>query len=306
MMPFACSISCIRTPHNKIDYSDQNKKNKKLDSLLSKNNLKAGKEANKERVSSFIICQQKGSMTIEAALVLPIFLFAMFLIIMLSDALGLYMKIQGALHQNVKLAAQSAYDQRLDSAAIYSQVLADIGEDYLLRAPMEGGSGGISFDGSCVEDGDVIELVLAYRLQFPFDLIGVGTIPMKQGSTAHKWIGYGGFFPAGENAGEEEYVYITPYGTVYHRSRECSHLKLSIREVTAKQIKDLRNTNGGKYKGCELCNGTLSSEHLYVTEDGDRYHGSLTCSGLKRDIMAIPISEVGSRRPCSRCRAAGH
>lgn len=306
MMPFACSISRIRTPHTKKDYSCQNKKKKKLDLHFLKTDSKAKKEANKGRVSSFIICRQKGSMTIETALVLPIFLFAMLLVIMLSDALGLYMTIQGAIHQNVKLAAQSAYDQQLDSAAIYSRILEDIGEDYLLRAPIEGGSRGIRFDDFGVEDGEVIDLVLEYRLQFPFDLIGVGTIPMRQGGTAHKWIGYGGSSLIDENTEEEEYVYITPYGTVYHRSTECSHLKLSIHEVTAEQIENLRNTDGGKYKGCELCNGALSSEHLYITDDGDRYHSSLICSGLKRDIITIPISKVGSRRPCSRCGAAGH
>jgi hypothetical protein len=99
-------------------------------------------------------------------------------------------------------------------------------------------------------------------------------------------------------------VYITEHGTVYHLSKKCSHLTLSIKETDIGSMKDLRNLSGGKYKECEICDDyeiELDNLKVYITDYGDRYHKSLSCSGLKRTIKAIPKSEVGDRSPCKRC-----
>lgn len=301
MMPFACSINCIRIPHIQKICNLRTKKNIELDLFDPDSDQKVYQKASGERVSSFIKHRYKGSLTIETALVLPIFLFAMMLIVMLSDALCLYMTIQGALHQNAKEAAQAAYDQPPDADILCSKVIEDIGIEYLERAPIESGSRGLRFDEARVGESDLIDLVVQYQLKFPYDYFEIGSIPMMQRCLIHEWVGYGGGLHANTAGRKEEYVYVTPHGTVYHRSQDCSHIRLSIREVSADQIGDLRNTDGGKYKSCEICDGSLDSAHIYITDDGDRYHSGLTCSGLKRDVMAILISEVGSRRPCSRC-----
>lgn len=299
MMPFACCICCIRIPH--IQNINTVEQKNELDMIFQHPFWKAKKEAGKERASSFITQKIRGSLTIETALVLPFFLFAMLLILMLSDAMCLHTKIQGALHQNVKIVAQEAYVQRPDETALYHRIIHDIGSGYLESAPIEGGSSGISFEGSKVGEADLIEVTASYQLQFPFDLFQIGSIPMVQRCLIHEWVGYGGTFHSEHASSEEEYVYVTPYGTVYHRSPDCTHIKLSIQEVSAGQIADLRNTDGGKYKCCEQCHCSLDSAHIYITDTGDRYHDSLTCSGLKRNVIAIPLSEVGGRAPCSRC-----
>ncbi len=299
MMPFACYVNDIRIPH--IHNMIAIKKKKIKDILVKPIDRKTQNDFGKERVSSFITRIQKGSLTIEAAMALPIFLFASVLILMLSDALCLHTTIEAALHQNVKKAAQQAYVHAPDENQLYQNIMEDIGLEYLERAPIEGGSSGIFFENSSVGASDRIDLRVQYRLKFPYDIFGIGSITMSQRCLAHEWVGYGQEYAMKEGSKQEEYVYITPHGTVYHRSSECTHLRLSIREVTASQLKSLRNIDGGRYKRCEHCRCSLSSEHIYITDSGDRYHDSLTCSGLKRDIIAIPISEVEGRRPCSRC-----
>ena len=68
---------------------------------------------------------------------------------------------------------------------------------------------------------------------------------------------------------------------------------------------------GGKF-GISLIGSDFSGEEitlraayhirlLYITNQGDCYHKDLGCSGIKRTVRMIRLSEVGTRRPCSRC-----
>ena len=98
---------------------------------------------------------------------------------------------------------------------------------------------------------------------------------------------------------EKEMVYVTLHGEVYHRDLKCSHIHLSIRLVSDIQRETLRNENGEKYYACEYCGG--GSGMVYITESGNRYHSSLMCSGLKRSILKVPITQLEGMRPCSRC-----
>ena len=117
---------------------------------------------------------------------------------------------------------------------------------------------------------------------------------------AHAWTGYS-LTGDSDGAGEEEYVYITPEGVVYHKDINCSHLKLTIESTTMSMVGSLRNDDGAKYGKCEYCGNREYIGTLYVTKSGDCYHTTLGCPGLKRTIETIPISKVGNRAPCSRC-----
>ena len=87
---------------------------------------------------------------------------------------------------------------------------------------------------------------------------------------------------------------------VYHRDNQCTYLDLSIRTAGKKDIAQLRNENGEKYRTCEKC-GKKAGKNVYITNQGNRYHSSIGCSGLKRKIYAIPISEAQGKGECSRC-----
>ena len=122
------------------------------------------------------------------------------------------------------------------------------------------------------------------------------SVSVKRKCLIHVWNGYdSGYFP------EEEIVYVTEGSEVWHRDRNCSHLMLTIKQVDPTRVPDLRNESGGKYKPCGICHAKLSDGILFVTTDGDRYHNSVTCSGLKRTVYAVNYSEVKDKRPCSRC-----
>ena len=88
-------------------------------------------------------------------------------------------------------------------------------------------------------------------------------------------------------------------GNVYHKSRDCTHIRLSVRQEPESRVSGLRNVDGGKYHPCEKCGG--SGSRIYVTDTGDRYHSSAACSGLKREVIEIPLSQAEGWKACSRC-----
>lgn len=108
------------------------------------------------------------------------------------------------------------------------------------------------------------------------------------------WIGFT------ELKGQETYVYMTPEGSVYHLYSDCTHLKLSIQCVTKAKAGASKNQYGQGYRACDLC-GEDAGVLVYITLEGDCYHSNRTCSGLKRTIRQVPMSQTGGRGCCMRC-----
>lgn len=147
--------------------------------------------------------------------------------------------------------------------------------------------------------GNYIELRAVYWMQFPLRLPRKLEYRIVQVQKCRKWTG---FQPGQDTQDDDTWLYYTEYGTVYHASRSCTHLDLSIRGVSYAQAGSLRNSSGGKYHKCEKCGSSASGQGMvYITSYGDRYHGSLTCSGLKRSIYMIRRSQASDKRMCSKC-----
>lgn len=101
---------------------------------------------------------------------------------------------------------------------------------------------------------------------------------------------------------EETYVYITLEGSVYHLFRDCTHLNLSIEQISYQRAVVSKNEYGQNYRACMLCQEPYGFL-VYITGEGDCYHSERSCSGLKRTVRQIAISEVLGRSCCIRCSA---
>lgn len=259
----------------------------------------------KGRAFSRFSCLQ-GSLTLESAIVVPLFLLALLSILYIGEALLLYVNIEGALHQSVKEMSQAAYSYEegvgaslIGTAYAKEKVIHNVGRDYLNRSPIRDGAEGLNFYHSRILDNGNVDLIVTYYIHIPYSFLGIADYFVSQRVMAHGWIGYTGINIEYENS-DEIIVYVTPHGTVYHKNRNCTHIQLSIQPYLKKDIEEKRNENGGRYYPCERC-GSNSRDIIYITDTGDRYHSTVTCSGLKREIMAVPLSQVGGRNPCSRC-----
>ena len=152
-----------------------------------------------------------------------------------------------------------------------------------------------------LKENDEIDLIAGFRVKTPFSIFSLGSCQFRQRVHTRAFTGV----ERREKENEKDcVVYLTETGTVYHRSLDCSYLKLTISKVLYRDLVNLRNSSGGKYKICERCCHGITpqdGEEVYITIYGDRYHKSRTCSGLKRTIREIMLSQVGNRAPCSKC-----
>lgn len=255
----------------------------------------------------------QASLTVEAACTLPLFVIAMTAVLYLISAASLACSVsegmqeagkQMALYAAAKgekgSEAGKAAAQILSLAYAKNQVSERIRGNVLARSLTEAGSKVELWRSQIMKENETIDLVAEYRMKFPGGFLKNAGINIVQRARVRAWTGSQGNTGDSEaQGGKEEWVYVTVSGSVYHRDRECTHIRLSVHAVDRGSIPNLRNTGGGKYYPCEACLG--SGKKVYITETGDRYHSSVTCKGLKRGVLRVRLSEVESWSPCSRC-----
>lgn len=238
---------------------------------------------------------KRASLTVEAAVILPMFMLGLLTLVSSLLMFLTVMRIQASLHNKAAELTISGSDGHNTSITDIREDISACLEDEDIRF-IRNGRDGIDMTRSVVDDPEYVDLradCVLKPLKDTFSLLG---ITARTKCLAHVWCGYGhGYFPDGE------YVYITDDSEVYHYDRDCTHIRLTIEETTAGDIASLRNDNGSRYRPCEICHAHMSDGRLYVTPEGDRYHNSITCSALKRTVRAVRIEEAGDRRPCSRC-----
>lgn len=256
----------------------------------------------------------RASMTVEAAFVLPFFLFAFLNIISILEIYRVQSNMSATMHMVSKEMAVCAYEYKavfkgeagkLESLGLSYGYAANrvekiLGKEYLSDSPIKEGSSDIGwYRSSVLEKDDCIDLIATYAVKPPAAIVGFSEFNMYNRAFTRAWTGYDN--AAAANAGtDEELVYITPDGTVYHKSIVCTYLKLSITAVGKAVLEGKRNEGGAKYYPCEEC-GSIEKNNVYITRYGTRYHSSLQCSKLKRTILTVPKSEAVGRGACSKC-----
>lgn len=260
----------------------------------------------------------RASMTLEAAIVLPLFLFFVLNLLSAIEMLRLHGNLTWALHETGgKLAIYGhAYGQAMPDGDGPADALGDVvfsylyirekikdtlGERYLRTSPLRGRAG-ILFSRADIMEDDRIDLVITYGMKLPFAMGELGEIRTYNCYYARAWTGYdvAGIAEHPEEAGA--YVYVTETGGVYHSRRNCGHLTRHVRSAPREEAALLRNESGQRYTACARC-GEGEEEIIFVTEDGNRYHGDRACGGLKRTIYAISAEAAAQRGypPCSQC-----
>lgn len=282
---------------------------------------------------------QVGSLTVEAAIALPIFIIFMLALIWplnilytelrireqalafalktseqyytfssISDALSSDNKADDANKENNGYSFDSYTDYFASNGAFIlycSQALPDEAlRDHLSTSHIKKGSKGLSYKYSSLnKNTDQLDIVIDYS----FGL----NIPVKLPTLhcAQRFLvrGFNGKTLKDIGYQPPVFVYVTSVmeGSAYHRDPHCTHLlrTTAVYHSTLNPAKELYYNN--KYypycSTCKKCN-FVDTEYYYITETGEHFHTSLDCPTLQRNVFAIDYNKgVSGRRPCSRC-----
>ncbi len=260
----------------------------------------------KRNTGALFFTPLQAAMTVEAALVLPLFLFCMTAVIQYAAVMGTAVQIGTALTETGKSMATAAYAVRyggegsgsglavsaLSAGYAHHKVMGRVDDsDQIKNVNMA-----LS---SFLQKEEQIDLVMTYQIRTPVPVIKLPGNFFLQRACVRAWTGrntYGKDELGNENGFKD--VYVTENGSVYHEDLNCSYLNPSIREIDDDAIGALRNRSGEKYRPCESCGGGNGT--VYITDEGNRYHRSPGCSGLKRTIHTEGKDSCGLR-PCSKC-----
>lgn len=273
----------------------------------------------------------KGSLTVEAAFVLPLFTCAVLVIAFFFRLMYLETSIQRAISDAAKDVASYGYLLNRASAAAEdkkNEVLSNIplgeniyniitsyADDLALKAVVSGymdwemlettgvvdGFSGLDFSGSDLhDDNDCVYIKVNYTIKVPL-AGGFEGLSVTQCAAAGIFSGDIPTYSGEEENGGGPTVYVTQNGSVYHTSLLCTHLNLSISLVDMSEVPSLRNANGAKYYACEYCvKRRQTLEQVYITTDGDRYHSRINCGALTRHINEVSLDDIDLPL-CKRC-----
>ncbi|MDO4616382.1 MAG: hypothetical protein Q4B03_02860 [Lachnospiraceae bacterium] len=209
---------------------------------------------------------KKGSFTVEAAFALPLFFLTVLSLIGLMGIYGSYA------HTMVSLQQQAE-----------SQALLQIYRQEESTVPVR-----------------LRETVKADLSLLPFQAGTAQAVVMAQ---VLPWTGradYSSLAAADSDSGK--LYYLSDHQSVYHTSSSCTYLSLQISAMEAGRLSRAKNGHGERYHACEKCVGAGGTAAVvYVTPNGEHFHNSADCSGLKRSVHLVEESDIAGLHLCSRC-----
>lgn len=238
---------------------------------------------------------RKASLTVEAAFVLPVFLFAMLVFLYFMR----YWQGYGQIAEGLAVTARQASQRGVFEKNEFYRYLEENGGSF---SYISGGKSGISLKDSYISPvTEKIRVKAEYKVILPIPFFSGPGMVVHQEVKSRVFSGTEAWCKG--SAAEGGFVYVTKYGSVYHLHRGCSSLNPSIRMVFGTEVFSERNKKGGKYKPCGACmkNQKLKEQALYITEEGDYFHSTPGCMGLNRTIYKVPFSEAAGMNACSKC-----
>lgn len=254
----------------------------------------------------------RGYITVEASLIVPLFLFFMLamsglLMILMAEAhihqslasATDYIAEQCYLKQkllNGKAASENQEDSLIDVENLVDEVLVKqqlskyIGNDFYIERYITGGKNGIVISVERDRKNPKIMLISArYEAKLILPLLGTYSINLSNQIKQKALVG----FTEEEYNNSDCYVFVTPNMEAYHMRRDCTHLMLDINTVSSS-----RKIN---YEPCFYCGISQSESRVYIAKHGEVYHNSRDCVGLKRTVRRVKLSTVKGIGACQRC-----
>ncbi len=269
----------------------------------------------------------KASITVEAALALPLMIFAIYFLIYPLKVMEAERKLQNVMEITAKEISKAEYlketgekyiakDKKdvlmnmiggIEEGAGMAYVLASVDRDRFEFPLFTEDTSILSNDSG--KDPYMIYMNLSYNVKQPVSAFEI--LPLKKSIVVNRraWVGSKG--GRGRSKYSDEYdedeedpdriVYLGKTSSeVYHEDPNCHYLSNKLSVTDASKMKNLRNSNGGKYHACPSCKPGASGS-VYYFENGTAYHSSEHCKAITAYSKSVKLSEIHGMRPCSYC-----
>ncbi len=277
---------------------------------------------------TFLFTHLTGSITIEASLILPIFIFALMSIMYFFNILYIHTTLQIQLENisrliNASTCITTAADVNINSEensllekviidasgtiAINSLFLTDEIKAFADNSLIIDGHKGLSFLGSDVTNTSFpLNIVLSYRIRMPFISEDIFAFNIKQNCYFKPFTGK----RLSDNTPlDERYVYVTTTGESFHENKYCTYLeRCTYIKNLGFLLKDYPNISA-----CSLCtkdsplfsytfNSSPTSTFVYIGKEYDVYHYFEYCPHLEHSVTRMTYEDASQDySPCSRC-----
>lgn len=262
-----------------------------------------------------------GSLTIEAALGLTLFMFTIICLSMPLKMLDTHRKVQMTLEAVSRELSKQAYLQyritqgecmnsKENTGELLSlftnislisylnqQIKAAVGDNRIEKLDLS--------KTRVSEDGEMIDLWVEYRLKLPFSIFQLESIPAEGRSLRRGWIGSKGGrleLKNAENEEKERTVYVGKNRGRFHWSKSCHYISNDIHSVSSGDLGNKTNSSGNKYKPCSICGRGTDLEIAYILPNGRYYHSRKDCSSISYYVRETILSEVEYLGECSYCK----
>ena len=158
----------------------------------------------------------RASCTVEASIVMPVFLFISACILLFFYVLAIEWSVAVALNETAREAALYGGEvkdkETIAKGTVTGLAYAKLISNKTPASHVKGRALGFDFSESVVDEKDIL-LIVKYTIPFPVKLFGKGEMKVSQQAKAHRWVG---FDPSEGKGGDNETVFVTKYGKAWH------------------------------------------------------------------------------------------
>ncbi len=239
---------------------------------------------------------EKGSLIVEAAIFIPLFILAILTIAFTMKVFATYEYNQHRLSEEMSFIAAKAYTVN-HSTRIYG-----MGESLTIRSYryLFSEKENEKQQENSIPSNDLIEVVASFSVANPFALRMIPDYNFIQRITLRAWTGHEKEAnPATfqEMMEDSDHVYIFPkFGTKYHKS-DCRLIANSpVQEF-------LSHSHWKSFEPCRLCNAANLSIGSYIYLFNDKIFHSRECFLVDKKIEVISLEDALDRgyNPCQIC-----
>lgn len=276
---------------------------------------------------TFLFSSRKGSLTLEAALVLPIYMFFLITVLYILNILHIQNVLQSAMEEAARNINSYAYvaeqfeelqdDERavigshdagfvltlaknqVSKISIRNSFLNDRIKNIADSSYINNGYKGIIISFGTSDFSDYVDFNISYMIKLPFLPADIFYIPVTQRCYFKPFVGT----DITEKEGAyTEYVYVTATGSVYHTTPYCTYLNRYYDIITEDEMNVSWDTAEG-YHACPHCAYDQPIGPASFLCPGRKvYHNRTDCAYIETFVYKIPKDQVGNKPMCSRCK----